>query len=92
MRKPTQYLLFIDESGSHDMQNVDPKWPVFVLVGLLVGEKYYAKTFVRRVRALKQRHGLSTSAVLHSRDIRRLGRPFWIPRRCNRKGKLLRGC
>ena len=76
MGKRTQRLLFIDESGTHDMQNVDPKWPVFVLVGLLVGEKYYATTFVRRVRNLKRRYDLSTDAVLHSREIRRWEGPF----------------
>ena len=34
----TSYLLFIDESGTHDLRNVDPRWPAFVLLGLLVGE------------------------------------------------------
>lgn len=67
----TDYLLFLDECGSHDLKHVDPKWPVFVLVGLLVGEKYYAKTLFRRVRALKQRHGLRKETLLHSREIRR---------------------
>lgn len=71
MRTPTNYLLFIDESGTHDMQHVDPKSPVFVLLGLLVGETYYAKTLVPRVKQLKQDHGLDASVVLHSRHIRR---------------------
>lgn len=71
MRARTQYLLFIDESGSHGMVNIDPKWPLFVLVGLLVGEKYYKRTLVPRVTALKIKHGLGTDVVLHSRDIRR---------------------
>jgi hypothetical protein len=53
------------------MRNVDPGWPVFVLVGLLVGEGYYAKTLVPRVKAFKARHDLPAGSVLHSRDIRR---------------------
>lgn len=72
----TRHLLYIDESGGHDLKHVDPNWPVFVLVGLLVGETYYARTLVARVRELKRRHGLSVSTVLHSRSIRRHEGPF----------------
>ncbi|MBU0617389.1 MAG: DUF3800 domain-containing protein [Planctomycetes bacterium] len=72
----TRHHLYIDESGTHDMKHVDPNWPVFVLVGLLVGETYYAKTLVPRVKQLKRCHALPLDAVLHSRDIRRWEGPF----------------
>ena len=71
MRNRTDYLLFIDESGTHDMRTVDPRSTVFVLLGLLVGEQYYAKTLVPKVKKLKRDHGLSPTTVLHSRHIRR---------------------
>ena len=58
------------------MVHVDPQFPVFVLVGLLVGEQYYAKTLVPRVKQLKHKHLGNTRAVLHSRDIRRLEGAF----------------
>ncbi len=32
----TRHLLYIDESGGHDLAHVDSNWPIFVLVGLLV--------------------------------------------------------
>ena len=67
----TEHLLFIDESGTHDMNYVDPEFPVFTLVGMLAGEKYYAKSLVPRVRALKRRHGIDARTALHSYDIRR---------------------
>jgi hypothetical protein len=67
----TNYLLFIDECGTHDMAFVDPKFPVFVLLGLLVGETYYAKTLVRRTKELKHRHLGTDEALLHSKEIRR---------------------
>jgi hypothetical protein len=73
----TKHLLFLDECGTHDMRSVDPTFPVFVLIGLLVGETYYAKTLVPRVKALKQRHLDNPNAVLHSRDIRRLEGDFF---------------
>lgn len=71
MGTPTKHLLFIDESGTHDMRRVDPRSPVFVLLGLLVGETHYAKTLVPRVKTLKRNHGISLTSVLHSRAIRR---------------------
>jgi hypothetical protein len=72
----TQHLLYLDECGTHDMQHVDPTFPVFVLVGLLVGETYYARTLVPRIKKMKQRHLVNANAVLHSRDIRRLEGDF----------------
>ncbi len=76
MKERAKHLLFIDESGGHDLKTIDPGWPVFVLVGLLVGEKYYQRTLVPRVKELKERHGVDASAVLHSRDIRRWSGAF----------------
>jgi hypothetical protein len=67
----TRHLLYIDESGGHALTSVDPNWPVFVLVGLLVGEIYYAQTLVPRLKKLKSTHGLPRETVLHSRSIRR---------------------
>lgn len=53
------------------MNTIDPNWPIFVIVGLLVGETYYTKTVVRRMKTLKKAHGLNPSTPLHSRSIRR---------------------
>ncbi len=58
------------------MGHLDPNWPVFVLLGLLVGETYYAKTLAPRLKRFKGEHGLSKDVVLHSRDIRRHEGPF----------------
>lgn len=75
----TTYLLFLDESGTHDMGHVDARYPIFVLMGLLVGEAYYAKTLVPRVKQLKRRYGLHRTSVLHSRAIRRWEQEFGVP-------------
>jgi hypothetical protein len=80
----TSYLLFIDESGTHDMVNVDPAFPVFVLVGLLVGERYYQQTLVPRVKALKRKYFGQDDIILHSSDIRR-GRGGFAALRSNQE-------
>lgn len=66
-----RHLLFLDECGTHDMRHVLPDSRIFVLLGLLVGESYYAKTLVPRVKALKMQFGISLDVPLHSRHIRR---------------------
>jgi hypothetical protein len=53
------------------MRNIDASFPVFVLMGLLVGETYYAKTLVPRIKQFKRQHGVGAELCLHSRDIRR---------------------
>jgi len=58
------------------MEHVASDFPVFVLVGLLVGESYYARTLVPRTKQLKRHHLGTTDVPLHSRDIRRFQGPF----------------
>lgn len=58
------------------MTHVSSVWPVFVLVGVLVGERHYAKRVVPAVQRLKQDYGLPPDVPLHSRAIRRWDPPF----------------
>lgn len=32
----SEYLVFVDESGSHAMGNIDPQYPLFVLAFFIV--------------------------------------------------------
>ncbi len=64
-------MLYLDESGSHDMKSVDPKWPVFALVGVLVEEMHYVQDIAPAVKSLKWKFGIGGDTALHSRDIRR---------------------
>src|SRR5437867_12378687 len=81
----TRYKLFLDESGTHDMRHVDPNFPVFVLLGLLVGESYYVKTLVPRIKQLKMRHFGTKEIILHSSDIRKLQGPYAMLRDADKK-------
>lgn len=58
------------------MGKLDPNWPVFVIVGVLVGEKYYQRTLVPRIKDFKKRHDIPLKASLHSKDIRRCENDF----------------
>ena len=45
-----EYLVFLDESGDDNLQNIDPRYPVFVL-GAVVIEKGYRRTPLTRCRS-----------------------------------------
>lgn len=73
------------------MNTIDPNWPIFVIVGLLVGETYYAKTVVPRMKALKKAHGLNPSTPMHSRSIRRWEGEFSFLQDAPRRNALYEG-
>lgn len=65
------YKLFLDESGDHNLEVIDPNHPVFALVGCVFEENYYKTTVIKKVNELKFKYFNSTEIILHSRDIRK---------------------
>ena len=71
------YKLFLDESGDHNLDVIDPNHPVFALAGCIFEENYYSSTAIKRVNELKIKYFNSTEVILHSRDIRKQeSKPF----------------
>ena len=52
----SDYIVYVDESGSVDMLNNDPDFPVFVLSFCVFHKKYYTSTVVKAVEDLKFKH------------------------------------
>lgn len=71
------YLLFIDESGTSSLKNVDPNFPILVLTGLLISKSDY-EDMVAEVTKLKQKYFPGKQVVLHRRDMRKYERGFEI--------------
>ncbi|GAA5225084.1 DUF3800 domain-containing protein [Membranihabitans marinus] len=71
------YYLFLDESGDHGLRNIDPKFPVFVLCGVLISDEDYNE-INQHFKNLKYRFWGNEDIVLHSRDIRRCENHFEI--------------
>lgn len=63
-------MLFLDESGTHDLVNIDPEYPVLVLGGVIV-ETAYLPTMEATVQAFKQEVFGRTDLILHTADIAR---------------------
>ena len=65
-----KYLLFVDESGDHNLSKVDKTYPIFSLGGLCISETAYEKLNVV-VNDFKIKYYGSTDVVLHSSELKR---------------------
>ncbi len=63
-------LVFIDETGDHDLVKIDPQYPLFGLGALLIDEKEYARLDAK-IRALKEEYFESADFILHSSELKR---------------------
>lgn len=68
----SDYLVFVDESGSPNMGGgIDPQYPIFVLAFLLVKKTDYAQVVCPTVSAFKFKHFGHDQVILHEREIRK---------------------
>lgn len=62
-------VLFLDESGDHNLSKIDPQYPMFVLGGIIVDKDYADGALTRGLNAFKQALFGRTDIVLHTADI-----------------------
>ena len=72
-----EYLLFLDESGTSSLKNIDPYFPVLVLTGLLISKENYV-VLEDKVNRLKRKYFSEKQVVFHRRDMRKYERGFEI--------------
>lgn len=65
------YVLFMDESGDHNLRNIDSGFPVFCLAACVFERDYYHRVVRRRVDDFKMGIWGTTRVILHSREIRK---------------------
>ena len=70
------YVLFMDETGDHNLRAIDHNFPGFCLAGCTFERRYYHQVVRPRVDAFKKRFWGTTDVILHSRDIRKHQGPF----------------
>lgn len=73
----SKYYLFLDESGTSSLKNIDPNFPVLVLTGMLISDTSY-KDLQQKINALKVKYFPGKHVVLHRRDMRKYERGFEI--------------
>lgn len=64
-------ILFIDESGDHNLLAIDPQYPLFVLAGVIVNKEYAESELVNKMNTFKQKVFGTTDIVLHTVEISR---------------------
>lgn len=64
-------ILFLDESGDHNLSIIDPQYPIFVLGGIIVDEDYYYKVIEPEIKQFKEIFFGSNNIILHTADITR---------------------
>jgi uncharacterized protein DUF3800 len=64
-------ILFLDESGDHNLSKIDPQYPLFVLGGVIVDKEYAEDAMQVAVSDFKQRLFGRDDLILHTADITR---------------------
>lgn len=74
----SDYIVYVDESGDHGIQTMDPVYPVFVLAFCIFEKAKLADELVPRMLRLKFKHFGHDQVVLHESEIRKSAGPFSI--------------
>lgn len=67
----SDYIIFVDESGSPTLSPVDPNFPIFVLTFCIVHKRIYTERIQPQIKKLKFDFFGHDMTVLHSHEIRK---------------------
>lgn len=62
-------VMYLDESGNHDLRRIDANYPVFVLGGVVADRSYVREVIQDEVRQFKMRQFGRDDIVLHTVDM-----------------------
>jgi hypothetical protein len=68
--------MYLDESGDHSLDKIDPTYPVFVLGGVILDRAYARTVVAQRLRQLKEDFFDDPDLILHTADIVRAKNGF----------------
>ncbi|MBX3256714.1 MAG: DUF3800 domain-containing protein [Chitinophagaceae bacterium] len=69
------FNLFIDESGDHGLNNLNPNFPLFLLCGVVISSGEY-ELLRQDFNTIKRSIWQSENVIFHSRDIRKCEKEF----------------
>lgn len=67
----SDYLVFVDESGDHNLAKIDPQFPVFVLLFAILRKEDYVNTVCPSLQRFKFEFWGHDEVVLHEHEIRK---------------------
>lgn len=74
----SEYIVYVDESGDHSLESIDPDYPVFVLAFCIFHKEEYANNITPAIQKFKFEHFGHDIVLLHERDIRKAQKEFSI--------------
>ncbi|MBU3552325.1 MULTISPECIES: DUF3800 domain-containing protein [Polynucleobacter] len=84
--KYSDYIVYVDESGDHGMQTLDPEYPVFVLACCVFHKRHYAEVVAPSVQGFKFKNFGHDLVVLHEHEIRKEKKPFKFQNKKHKNG------
>lgn len=69
-------VLFLDESGDHSLDVIDPQYPLFILGGIIVDVEYAKGEMTEKVNAFKRELLGTDEVILHTADMVRNRKGF----------------
>lgn len=67
----SDYLVFVDESGDHNLAQIDPQFPVFVLLFAIIRKADYVERICPSLQKFKFEFWGHDEVVLHEHEIRK---------------------
>ena len=81
----SDYIIYVDESGDHNLDAVNPDYPVFVLDFCIFQKEHYVNAIVPKIQAFKFNHFGHDIIILHEHDIRKQKYPFVFLKNQNKR-------
>jgi hypothetical protein len=69
-------ILFLDESGDHDLIRIDPEYPIFVLAGCIMDYRYAEKVLAAALNKFKKDFFGNDKIILHLAEYTRDGKGY----------------
>ena len=67
----SDYIVYVDESGDHSLESIDPNYPIFVLAFGIFHKRHYAEKIVPAIEKFKFNYFGHDLVVLHEHEIRK---------------------
>ena len=83
--KYSNFVVYVDESGDHGMQTLDPNYPMFVLAFCVFYKRHYSEKVVPALHKFKFNHFGHDLVVLHENEIRKEKGAFKFQNRSHRE-------
>lgn len=76
--KFSDYIVYVDESGDHSLESIDPEYPLFVLAFCIFNKQAYINKIMPAIGEFKFKHFGHDMVVLHEHEIIKAQNSFTI--------------